>query len=412
MKRLTFIAALLMSMACTALAQDENKDGYKPKSPTQTESNFNMQEFYINTRDYVYLKNKTKMIIELNNPEQYNELKNLDSLIYSFIADIAFFKDSLENAGGSVRIDYAVDQAFPFAKIRFKKHAPDGDIFMHRHNDVAKLKLDQDTVHIFFRHDPVLERPNNTRKDWAKNHNYNFDHARMYQVTFCVNNYTDLKKIADDKSTLLHIMDTLMVTKRERTKVNPHYNPSSARYYPFGPDTIKTEKCNTCLEKPRFKQYSGLVSLEHPAGRDIVHRSDLLTLVANVGAGTIRNSFAPYAEIGMSLIKYDRRIHNDKFNERFVLTAFVSGYYLFDHNADGAYYVKDNWFANLCVGEESNINFGVGYLFSKKGDYFKGVTTKMFMDVTLLKKGLTLSPELIFTNDFKQVFPGLTLKVF
>jgi hypothetical protein len=69
-------------------------------------------------------------------------------------------------------------------------------------------------------------------------------------------------------------------------------------------------------------------------------------------------------------------------------------------------------FVNADIGEMEGMNFGVGYLFARSGDYFKGVTTKGFFNITLMKKGLTLSPELIFTNDFREVFPGLTLKVF
>jgi hypothetical protein len=67
---------------------------------------------------------------------------------------------------------------------------------------------------------------------------------------------------------------------------------------------------------------------------------------------------------------------------------------------------------NADIGDGENMNFGVGYLFARSGGYFKGVTTKVFFNITLMKKGLTLSPELIITNDFREVFPGLTLKVF
>src|SRR6185369_8920257 len=106
-------------------------------------------EEYINVLDYAYLPNKAKLIIELNNPAQYDELKNLDAVLKTFMQEIAFYKDSLENGSGSVRIDYALDEAYPFSKIRFIKHPADGDVFMNRHNDIARLKLEQDTVRIY-----------------------------------------------------------------------------------------------------------------------------------------------------------------------------------------------------------------------------------------------------------------------
>lgn len=106
-----------------------------------------------------------------------------------------------------------------------------------------------------------------------------------------------------------------------------------------------------------------------------------------------------------------RRLYDNEYKER-TITLTTSSYSLFEKTATGAYEILPNNFVNLSYGENNDVSAGVSYLYWRDGNYFKGLTTKLFFNVTLLKKGLTLSPEVIFTDDFKQIFPGLTLKVF
>jgi len=407
MKKLLLSALLLTGLLFAAKAQDENGEKKKKVAPTQTEWNFNMPQDFVNIRDYAYLPNKARMVIELTNPEQYKELANLDSILNVLMKEIAFYKDSLENGSGSVRIDYAIDEAFAFNKIRFKKHPADGDIFMSKPTDKARLKLDQDTIRIYYRHNPVNENYRKPKHRW----DYPMYHSRFYQVTFCVNNYTDIAAIAADKTTLQHALDTLYATKRPQTLANPYINPSSARYNPYAPDNSGKKKYWLSLADTRFKQYGGLVLSDKPKDWNVIRRTDNLSLDVNLGVGLVRNFLAPYAEAGITIDRQSRRPYQEKYNH-VIWGLFVSAYVMFEKNAAGDYITKPNNFINLRVGEGDGISMGVGYLFSQSGNYFKGITTKAFVNVTLLKKGLTLSPEIIFTNDFKQVFPGLTLKVF
>jgi hypothetical protein len=404
MKKLLLSAALLTGTLFTTEAQENDDTHKRPKPPTQTEWNFNMPSLNVNIRDYAYLPNKAKMIIELTNVEQYKELGNLDSVLRVFLQEISFYKDSLENGCGPVRIDYAIDEAFSFNKIRFKKHASDGQIFMSRPNDKALLKLDQDTVRIYYRHNPVVDAG---KDSW----NIRKYYPRFYQVTFCVNNYTDLAAIAADKATLQHALDTLYATKRESTRENPYYNPSSARYNPYAPALKETRKGWLPYADLRFKQYGGLVESDNARNWSNLQRSDVLTLTANVGAGLIRNVLAPTAEMGLQINHHGKRLYHEKYHT-WNYRLYASSFFFFDKDLSGNYLVKDNWFVNFDMCEQDDLYFGAGYLFAQKGDYFKGVTTKLHFDVRLLKSGLTLSPQIIFTNDFKQVFPGLTLKVF
>ena len=83
--------------------------------------------------------------------------------------------------------------------------------------------------------------------------------------------------------------------------------------------------------------------------------------------------------------------------------------------------MNDNWFVNATIGsvEEHNVagwfgkesTIGLGYLVFEKGGYFKNITFKVFTDLKITN-WVTVVPEAIFSNDLKQIFPGITIKVF
>jgi hypothetical protein len=410
MKNLIITAALIAAASLHAVAQEKDDDPHPaPKEPTEVEKNFNIPERYINIRDYVYLKDKAKMIIELNHVQQYEELQHIDTLLRAFMREIAVYKDSLDAGSGSVRIDYAQDDELSIRKIRIKKHPADGDIYMSGRGERARLKLDQDTVRIFVRHNPAIPDMAHLH-GWRGRTQYELNNAQMYQVTFCVNSYEDLAKMATDKTAMLHAIDTLQATKREGTKINPRRAPSSAKFNPYATQNDAKKKWMATADV-RFKQYSGLIKSDTKHSWNIVSRGDNLSVDANVGMGLIRNTFAPQANIGLAFTRYFPRPYGSEYPQT-IIRAYASAYFFFEKNAAGDYLTKDNWFVNADIGESNDLSMGVGYLFSAKGDYFKNTTMKAFLNVRVLKKGLTLSPELIFTDNFRQIFPALSVRVF
>jgi hypothetical protein len=417
MRRTSLIAIALLYISCSAWAQRPSYlTSNKLPERRSTERNFDMPERFINIRDFVYLPDNGRMILELNNTEQYNELKNLDSVLKEFIRNIAFYKDSLENGSNHLRIDYTIDGAYSFCKIRFKKYTADGNVFMNNNGDVARLKLEQDTVRLYFRHNPVLPRQAGNGNLWAKNYDYNHSHAGMFQVTFYVNSYSDLAKIAMDTASLQKAIDTLAATKRKATRLSPYKFPSTAAYNPYSTETSKENKTeHTQYNTLRFKQYNGLVKQDNAPRWEALRRSDALEFYANVGVGLVRNTFAPVGEIGMAFSMSGKRLFDNKYHGSSIL-MYHSAYFFFEQNSKGDYLAKDNWFLNLEYKQDDRdyfvSGFGLGYLYGRRGDYFKGTTMKAFLNVNLHKNGITLCPELIITNDFKQVIPGITLKVF
>jgi len=399
-KLINFLFFCAAGLACKAQDGTEEK---KTKVPSPTEANFNMPAEFVNIRDYAYLPNNAKMIVELVNAEQYKELVNINEVISKMMREISFYKDSLENGISSVRIDYAIDEEYPFNKIRFARHAADGDIFMTRTDEVSHLKLDQDTIRIYVRHKPLKQAYGNGRR--YPMYAYNF-----YQVTFCLNNYTDLAKIAGDTAMLRHTLDTLYTTKRRSTLANPHVNPSSSRYNPYATQTNVKPRW-VSLSNVRFKQYGGLVESDNARNWEVLHRTDVLTSTGNLGMGLVRNTFAPYAEVGMAIVTHGKlRPGVDVPSKTFGLS--IASYFMFERNATGNYDLYANNFVNAYASVAQDMTLGLGYLYWQQGGYFTGNTFKLLLNVKLLKKGLTLSPEIIVTDNFNQIFPGLTLKVF
>ena len=398
MKRLILIVLLTaVSMQGELLAQGEyQSERVKQMNKSKTEQTFNAYLGMINIRDFVVLK-EGSLILDLSDMSDYINFRNLDSLLTIFRNDIAFYKDSLSgNPTGSVRIDYVFNELYSFRKIRFKKYPSDGSIFLNKDGDISRLKFEQDTVRIIIQKSRLGIGHNNRPGLCTVPYSI--------QATFVLGNYYDIDKILADK-VLGNIVDTLEnFSGKKNTKKNRFPYPLTVIYNPY---------------------YSGEGSLvSFPVLMDneygvngIKPKGKFFSVNASFGAGLVGNQISPMMDAG---IQYNRYWRPGNFSDHNVYRLSASPYFFFNRDEKGDLVVQDNWFINIDVGEVDERNqygwygkaatFGVGYLALQKGDYFKGTTMKIFTDIIFIK-GLTVVPELIFTNNFRQVFPGITVKV-
>ena len=404
MNKKIFIAALIMiSLTGRLFAQNDGESYFEKMRPkNKTEEVFGMSKYYVNIRDFVHLKD-AGMMLELNNVADFNRIKNLDSILNQFRKDIAFYKDSLEKYPGNVRIDYVLQDDHDFREIRFKKYKPDGDMYVNNTGDVSRLKVDDDTIRIIMHvHGEEYEF---MKKMSIKDTNFRYRPWYTIQVAIWMNNYSDVDKLIADKSMLRHCMDTLQATKGKKTVSSPFRNPSSTVYRPYQ------------VGVRRFTTYpASILKSETVSPWNISNRKNHISLGLNVGAGLVRNTIAPMGEIGLTYTNHRAYRNDDYFT---FMSLSMTPYFFFDRSADGQFFIKDNWFANFQIGSPGDLlglktkllTMGVGYLVVENGNYFKGPTMKAFMTLRL-KEAVTISPEIIFTNNFKQIFPGITLKVF
>lgn len=394
MKKLIFITALIaIGAAGKVHAQNAYETGaQKALSMSKTEQTFNVKESMINLRDFVDLR-EGKMILELSDLHDYESFRNLDSILRNFRKDVAFYKDSLAaTPTAGVRIDYVVNEEYPFKKIRFKKYNSDGSIYLNQGGDISKLKFEQDTINIIM----MKSKPGLGKGKCMIPYSV--------RATFVLGNYYDVDKIIAGGE-LKKIVDTLEKTSQlKKTIKNVYSHPLTIYYNPYYSGKGSYTQLPWLRNEPYLTRFSG-------------RKRNTLSVDVNIGAGLIRNMVAPMTQEG---IRYTRHTKWNHKNYDF-FSVFASQYFLFEKDASGNFLVKDNWFINADVGSVydgnevgwlgKKVSFGVGYLVVNKGDYFKNNTFKVFTDLQVVQR-FTIVPELIFTNNFKQIFPGITLKVF
>ena len=391
MKKYLLSALLIaISMQGPLFAQGQYGSGH-----SKEDWSFNIYPPVVNHRHIAHLQKNEKMIIELEDVDDYTMLKDIDTILTAMMQDIAFYKDSI-SASGSVRIDYRVANGIPSRMIRVKQYPEQSAVFIKQDNGTSVLKIAQDTVHIL-----VTEKVTNTN-DSAK-----FFYHRV-QLIFCLNNYTDISTLMRDKISLQNIVDTLsrVVTNKRR------HLEKDGSYRRRAQSTVNYSPYNT---KGKTLKMNYLVDDEWNI---IPHsKKNNIQVNARLGAGLVMNTISPMADIGLQYNYF----WGSWVRDHDIYRLSVTPYYLFGRDAQGNIIANDNWFINVQIGSLYDTpdqlwvgnahTIGIGYLVSEKGGYFKGTTMKLFTDLQIVK-GFTIVPEVIATNNFKQFFPGITLKVF
>jgi hypothetical protein len=361
-------------------------------------------------RDFLYLQNDNKVIFELRSIEDYEDLQGIDTILQQLSQDITFYHDSLENGTGSVRIDYATYQQKKQREIRFTKHPSFGEAFVTKEGETQRLKIERDTIRIIIKDisspdmKVTLKTPDTVIPRFVSHVIY------AVQITLVLNNYKDIGKIIAEKEVLLHAMDTFVKARAPKEKKLSFATPTSCIFKPY-----VSGRMNRSF---RFVKYSGLLKSENPNPFGHALPTRRFAFYANMGAGLVRNSLVPEAEAGITWLSH---FHEPDPLPYSFMSLYTSAHFFFSSDENRQHYISDNWFVNLEIGiaetteilglKTRSFSGGAGYLFLPKGDVFQGTTMKVFAGARLMS-GLTLYPEVIATNNFKQIFPGITLKIF
>jgi hypothetical protein len=401
-KQIVFAALILMSLTGRVYAQgiyygqpNGSANSWWAEKMTKTQRTFGVITNRLSIRDYVYLP-YGKMIIELDKSSDLAYVHHLDSLLALFVKDVAFYRDSLASNNGSVAIDYVVDPGHDYRELRFKKYDADGSAFVRKNNDVSKLKIEDDTVRLLLHiKEPITAKHVRVvGMDGKVVLNTQQYLQKTIRVTFCLDNYYDVSKAIADSATLRHVVDTLAEAAQHIRSwgYTIGYAPGQSRdprYY-----------------KWRYRQVK-VVADE----KDLAKSGDVIEVNGGVGVGLVKNTLSPMGDIG---IEINKRWSGSPYNNYSFLRLSSTPYFFFDNGTPGKTFVQDNWFVNLEAGNENRekktrVSFGVGYLYSVKGNYFQKETFKGFVNIRMA--GFTLSPEFIFNDNFKQIYPGLTVKL-
>ena len=133
---------------------------------------------------------------------------------------------------------------------------------------------------------------------------------------------------------------------------------------------------------------------------------DKIEISAGLGFGFYRDRFAPDFNARLA-IDFPDRLGNEDLKFGFIYTQ----QYFFKEQQDEDFDVDANGFlsgfVSSRVGSEREIGIAIGMLVNKNGNFYKGNTFKVTGFNRNVKSRINFSPELIFTNDFKNVIPAI-----
>ena len=139
----------------------------------------------------------------------------------------------------------------------------------------------------------------------------------------------------------------------------------------------------------------------------VSRKNDQIVLNVGPGIGFVRNQFIPkLAPTAAFLSK----------GKEFSLTYDMN--YFFERSEKRNFKLYLNAFLEFglgikiwqkATGEEMIQKVTVGYLVQSSGDYFGKNTFKVSYTYPLLKRAIKMVPELYITNNFKSIFPGVSI---
>jgi len=364
MKTNIYLLMLLLSIAGVAHAQ-------KNKPAANEDRIFDVPADEINKRFFIALDKGDKMQVELVDMKDLARVGNIDSLLKIFLKDLAPLKDSLADELSVKRIDYVMEP--PAAKkIRIRQERPAGKSFLVQQNDVAALKLEQDTVHFI----GVVPVPGTKT-------------IHRYRISFFVNHLDDLAGYADGR------LQARLLSLRKNVNTN----------------WVKGDKGMMHIQK----DYT--ISSNVPGG-SIYSRGDYLAFTPSANIQNYKNYFVPSFNLGATVIA-------GSMGSRGVTREFGVYWepnFFFGKNSEGKVKTYRNDFLTLVYGagpgrkavekKEPYLQyvFSVSYLIHRSGDYFEKHTFRAGLGRMSLFEGKTrIEPVLYFHEFFKGVTPGIRL---
>lgn len=403
MKKRILSCALAIAGAVGSLCAQTNpilKYYYAPP----TEKMFNASPSWTNLSDKVYLQD-AELTFELRDVHDYAALRGLADILRTLKTDMLFYRDSLENGAGNVRIDHVVYLDKEQRALRFTKHRKDGETFIVLNGETQRLKIERDTIRIVVNgitHKPGTPGGPANTKDSNKPRP-----SHPAQLTLVMNNYADLDKVIAKMDVVYQAMDSFVAARSGKEISQPRKYPSTCHYYPYGQQEFRG---GTHIIKLGLAERVGYENRPDP------NHGSKLTFFCNVMAGLVRSAIAPGADAGIALNEYYRR---DEAGDHFFTAASISMLSFFDRD-DKDYFMHNNFFVNLERGEVAQqrmmgldlqgYSWGVGYLASRSGDQFKDLTMRLY-SAAWLKSGIIIAPEVIATDKFRHIFPGIAVKI-
>jgi hypothetical protein len=332
-----------------------------------------------------------RIYIELAEFNDISTLKNLDSLLNVFLADITPLKDSLQDELTSKRIDYLIDMQGR-KKIRLQIYKPKGNSYLLNNGDLAALKLEQDTINIIGQISTEIKAGTNKKPAF-----------RYYRLRFILNQLSDLNSLLS--LGMNYKISSLLEANRSKWKQTENYD-------------WRPVNGNTSIHASHPGGYAG-GGEKNLAYNASGKSNDMLALTASISIQNYKNYFAPSININA------RMIFTNPYTRREMGFAWEP-FYLFAKNTQGNLQAYRNDFITFTYSYTKTVekwpsfnpfdHVSIGYLISQKGDFFDPHTIKISTGGFNWYEGrLKLEPVLYLPNIFTKhsgiTTPGLRLTV-
>src|ERR1700722_20711467 len=362
------LLGLWLSFSGIAYAQQKEKPAISPDDQL-----FELTPGTTAVRFWADLGKGNLLRLELSQRSDLARFENIDSLLLTFFADMKAFRDSLSDPLTGKRIDYLMDTT-GLKKVRIRQTRLPANSYLLENGEPALLRLQQDTIFLLL---PVPAR-NNWEKKTA---------GQLYdRLGLFLNRYDDLPNfITAGLNAKLRSMEThgrkiWMDWERPREKDRL---------------LLKTDHSISSDQRPKYKSF--------------------LSLRYAVSMQNYKNYFNPSFNLGTT-------ISTEHDNIRKAFSADWEPTFIFSPNAQGRLQTYRNDFlvfgyANTRpkrpdpnVGWNLDIDFSLGYLIGRQGDYFEKHTFRICAgSIKLASAKIRIQPCMYFNDLFRGVTPGLRI---
>ncbi|TAE62265.1 MAG: hypothetical protein EAY68_08865 [Bacteroidetes bacterium] len=332
--------------------------------------------------DFFNLPGTKSVRLELSTIFQIRLLPNLDSLFQQCRKDLFLLTDSLAAIANSKRIDY-ISGKKP-TQIRITKHVNTTQTYVLLPNELADLKMENDTLRIKF---------------FTPHSSLSSNAFSVGHISIVLTDIGKLKEIPDTAfSTAMAILNKHLNPKQ--TDVTYRKNTKNHIYYAH--INYATQKVESFLKN----QYIPPVGVTTQRGKFLPNFHPSVqwvngTLAANIAVG------------------FRYQLHNSKVAKTYLYASWEPMFTATKNG--GANNLVRNDFVTLRMREETNYesnkpwvfssNVSIGYLVGRRGDFFKPNTFKIGLPAARSNM-LQIEPELFFHNFFKGFSPSLKLTMF
>lgn len=393
----TVITTLVMLLVCTHINAQRKRYAYPqtmaPVSRTEAIFSKPLNSYpYIN-RVQVNAKNKTRVEIILHKMEHLEAIRNLDSILNRVWELVLPLKDSLPIDLNNRLLDVNFSPSGQ-PKLRISTFPPRGDSYVKTTDGLARLKIEQDTLHItgFITTENPPSRFRSMEVEGLPKTAKGYSVIQVpWHLIILINNLSELPDIT---GTLNPYMENILASYVSLTGYNTgkKYNtPVNIVYEPLSDFSGMDKYVVYQLRKKRYH----------------------FELVPQFGIQSLRSGLGVNAGVGIGMSS----IFMQQSGTSFFLVW--EPYLFFEKNTAGEWTKNVNHFISFQyravyprTGKSVDVNIGnslsFGYLVHREGNYFNKNTFKLGLP-GMEFRNLLIHPQFIFNDFFKNSYPSIRL---